>query len=129
MAKKSKATGLRGQRGTTKGDVQVGIRIRAMRMDRGMSQSELGDALGVSFQQVQKYEKGINRVSAVRLQQIAGILKTSVEQLLGNSGSHPDAFLFDTESYKLAKVLARLPHHLKSRIRSLIAAIIDGEEK
>jgi transcriptional regulator with XRE-family HTH domain len=55
-------------------DKHVGTRMRVRRMMLGMSQAPLGDALGVTFQQVQKYESGENRISAGRLQQIAGIL-------------------------------------------------------
>ena len=51
-------------------DKHVGTRVRMRRMMLDMSQSELGDALGITFQQVQKYEKGTNRISASRLQQI-----------------------------------------------------------
>ena len=52
-------------------DVHVGNRVRIRRLELGMSQEKLGDALGVTFQQVQKYEKGANRVSASRLQQVS----------------------------------------------------------
>jgi len=55
-------------------DQYVGSHIRMRRMMLGMSQTTLGDAAGVTFQQVQKYEKGINRVSASRIQQFAKIL-------------------------------------------------------
>jgi transcriptional regulator with XRE-family HTH domain len=55
-------------------DQQVGARLRMQRMLVGMSQEKLGDALGVTFQQVQKYEKGSNRVSASTLKQIAHVL-------------------------------------------------------
>jgi transcriptional regulator with XRE-family HTH domain len=59
-------------------DRHVGGRVRMRRMMLGMSQEKLGDALGLTFQQVQKYEKGTNRVGASRLQQIAHILQTPV---------------------------------------------------
>lgn len=52
-------------------DIQIGQRIRAQRLNSGMSQTDLADRLGVTFQQVQKYEKGLNRVGAGRLEQIA----------------------------------------------------------
>jgi transcriptional regulator with XRE-family HTH domain len=54
-------------------DKEVGA-VRMRRMMLGMTQTPLGDPLGVTFQQVQKYEKGRNRIVAARLQQIAGIL-------------------------------------------------------
>lgn len=59
-------------------DVHVGGRIRMRRNMLGMSQEKLGESLGITFQQVQKYEKGTNRVGASRLQDIASILNTPV---------------------------------------------------
>lgn len=62
-------------------DRHVGGRVRMRRMLIGMSQEKLGDALGLTFQQVQKYEKGTNRISASRLQQIANVLGVSINYL------------------------------------------------
>lgn len=59
-------------------DVHVGSRIRLRRTMLGMSQEKLGESLGITFQQVQKYEKGTNRVGASRLQNIAAILNVTV---------------------------------------------------
>jgi transcriptional regulator with XRE-family HTH domain len=59
-------------------DRHVGARVRMRRMMLSMSQEKLGDALGLTFQQVQKYEKGANRIGASRLQQIAHILQVPV---------------------------------------------------
>ena len=64
-------------------DKHVGNRVRMRRMMLGMSQGKLADALGLTFQQVQKYEKGANRVSASRLWQIAHVLQV------------PESFFFD----------------------------------
>lgn len=55
-------------------DIHVGARVRLRRMMLGMSQEKLGDNLGITFQQIQKYEKGTNRIGASRLQHIAGVL-------------------------------------------------------
>ncbi|MDH3743312.1 MAG: helix-turn-helix transcriptional regulator, partial [Hyphomicrobiales bacterium] len=60
-------------------DVHVGNRVRMRRMLIGMSQEKLGERLGLTFQQVQKYEKGSNRVSASRLYQMAHILGVPVQ--------------------------------------------------
>jgi transcriptional regulator with XRE-family HTH domain len=60
-------------------DQYVGARIRMRRIMLGMSQERLGDAIGLTFQQVQKYEKGINRIGASRLQQVGHILNVPVE--------------------------------------------------
>jgi transcriptional regulator with XRE-family HTH domain len=62
-------------------DVHVGQSIRAHRLIARMSQAELADKIGVSFQQVQKYEKGVNRVGAGRLMQIAGVFGVPVNAL------------------------------------------------
>jgi transcriptional regulator with XRE-family HTH domain len=59
-------------------DIHVGSRLRMRRMMLGMSQEKLGEAFGLTFQQVQKYEKGANRMGASRLQQAAQILGVSV---------------------------------------------------
>ena len=82
MAKKK--TGLKKQRSVTTMDALIGQRLRARRMEQHMSQDELGHQLGVSFQQVQKYEKGVNRVGAARLQQIATALQTDVVYFIGD---------------------------------------------
>ena len=63
-------------------DIAIGERIRARRNQIEMSQENLGGALGVSFQQIQKYEKGVNRLSSGRLIQLADALQCSVTELL-----------------------------------------------
>jgi transcriptional regulator with XRE-family HTH domain len=60
-------------------DKHVGNRVRMRRMLVGLSQEKLGDALGITFQQVQKYEKGTNRIGASRLHQIARVLQVPIE--------------------------------------------------
>jgi transcriptional regulator with XRE-family HTH domain len=60
-------------------DVQVGNRVRIRRMLIGMSQERLGDLLGLTFQQVQKYEKGVNRIGAGRLFEVSRILGVPID--------------------------------------------------
>ena len=67
-------------------DVAVGARVRLLRKHRDLSQSALADALGLTFQQVQKYERGANRISASMLVRIAARLETTVGQLIGEEG-------------------------------------------
>lgn len=67
-------------RATTALDVRIGDRIRARRLEIGMSQEQLAALLGITFQQVQKYEKGVNRVAASRLHAIATALEVSITQ-------------------------------------------------
>jgi transcriptional regulator with XRE-family HTH domain len=69
-------------------DVLVGRCIRMHRLTRGMSQTDLASQLGLTFQQVQKYEKGTNRIGAGRLVRIAEILEVSVQLLFGEAVSN-----------------------------------------
>ncbi len=68
---------------TTDADRMVGLRITALRKAKGLSQTALGQAIGVTFQQVQKYEKGQNRVGAGRLSEIAELLAVPVSTFFG----------------------------------------------
>lgn len=63
-----------GKRSPNATDVHVGKRLRMMRLARGLSQTDLGKPFGISFQQIQKYENGVNRVVAERLQEFANLL-------------------------------------------------------
>ena len=65
----------RGKRRILDFDVEIGRRLRVQRLHRGLGQVALGDAVGISFQQIQKYENGTNRVSAGKLIQIARVLE------------------------------------------------------
>jgi len=68
-------------------DVEIGRKIRALRLERGLSQSGLAEGIGLTFQQVQKYEKGTNRVSAGRLQQISEQLNVPVTFFYSGTGA------------------------------------------
>jgi transcriptional regulator with XRE-family HTH domain len=72
------------KRGTTPVDGVVGNRIRARRMEMHYSQQQVADALGLSFQQVQKYEKGVNRVGVARLGEIAKFLDCDMRYFMGD---------------------------------------------
>ena len=87
-------------------DVHVGSRVRMRRMLVGMSQEKLGDSLGLTFQQVQKYEKGANRIGASRLFQISRVLGVSVsffyEGLTGDGeGNEVDQAEVDQSVFEL----------------------------
>jgi transcriptional regulator with XRE-family HTH domain len=69
-------------RAATAVDLRIGALIRARRLELGMSQTVLAEAVGVTFQQIQKYEKGINRVSASTLMDVATALDARVSDLL-----------------------------------------------
>jgi transcriptional regulator with XRE-family HTH domain len=82
-------------------DVEVGRRVRMFRLQKGLSQEKLGDALGITFQQVQKYEKGANRIGAGRIQRIAEILDVPVTSFFtpqknGGTASNEIMELLDT---------------------------------
>lgn len=99
-------------------DVLVGKRIRTQRLVRKMSQSELGKQLGITFQQIQKYESGVNRVGAGRLQSIAKIFELPVNVFFGEDTATQDAseatneavlnFLNTARAVKLVKDFARV---------------------
>src|ERR1700735_788786 len=72
-------------------DTQVGNRVRIRRMLIGMSQEKLGEALGLTFQQVQKYEKGVNRIGAGTLFRIAAILQVPVAHFFEGISDAPAA--------------------------------------
>ena len=97
------------QRSAGKPDIELGKRIRLRRVEQKISQTELGDKLGVSFQQVQKYEKGVNRVGAARLQQIATALDVPVTFFYDGDGKarEVESLLFLDSAFSL-RLLARL---------------------
>ncbi|RAI34731.1 helix-turn-helix domain-containing protein, partial [Rhodoplanes roseus] len=94
-------------------DRHVGGRVRMRRMMLGMSQEKLGDALSLTFQQVQKYEKGTNRIGASRLQEIATVLQVPVAFFFegmpadgASPGRSPAAERADAADARIAAVLA-----------------------
>src|SRR5947209_17250934 len=68
-------------------ELSIGARLRARRRQLGLSQTDLAEQLGVSFQQVQKYERGANRIAASTLVTAADALSTSVAWLVGEDGA------------------------------------------
>ena len=75
-----------GARSSTPADALIGNRLRQRRLEMHVSQTELAEQLGISFQQIQKYEKGANRLGVGRLNQIAAILKTDIAYFMGDLG-------------------------------------------
>jgi transcriptional regulator with XRE-family HTH domain len=100
--KKSNSDG-KNNRSTVKYDHELGMRIRLRRVEMKISQSELADKLGVTFQQVQKYEKGVNRVGASRLQQVATALDVPVTFFFDSDGKsrEVDSLLFIDSAFSL----------------------------
>jgi transcriptional regulator with XRE-family HTH domain len=109
-------------------DVMVGAKIRIFRTHCGMSQSDLAEKIGVAFQQVQKYEKGTNRVGASRLSRIAAVLGVSIGELFEASGEKPT----DAKSpFRLLagrdalRVLTAFSRMTDPRVRRAIAQLVE----
>lgn len=127
-------------------DKHVGSRVRMRRMMLGISQEKLGDALGLTFQQVQKYEKGTNRIGASRLQQISLILQVPVAFFFeGAPTVHPTSrhegmvdapspayvsdFLATSDGLALTKAFMRISNSkLRRRIVDLVEQIAGSDK-
>jgi transcriptional regulator with XRE-family HTH domain len=116
-------------------DIKVGSKVRALRLERQMSQEKLGDALGLTFQQVQKYEKGTNRISAGRLQRIATILEVPVSVFFADAnppaGGAESLFdLVDTGSaLRLLRAYSRIPSPALKLALTTLAEEIAGRSR
>ena len=123
-------------------DVHVGSRVRLKRTMLGFSQEKLGENLGVTFQQVQKYEKGANRIGASRLQQISSILQTPVSFFFEGAPGYDAAkasgfaesgsqdytidFLSTNEGIQLNKAFARIKDpNVQKKIVDLVKSLAD----
>ena len=126
-------------------DLHVGSRIRLRRNMIGMSQEKLGEHLGITFQQIQKYEKGSNRVGASRLQAISNILSVPVSfffedapgQNSGDSGGFAEGdqtnfvvdFLNSAEGLQLNRAFVRIGDpKVRRRIVDLVRSLADEDE-
>jgi transcriptional regulator with XRE-family HTH domain len=109
-------------------DVMVGAKIRIFRTHRGMSQSDLAARIGVAFQQVQKYEKGINRVGASRLSRIAAVLEISIGDLFEPSrnkrsdAKSPFRLLAERDALRVLTAFSRTRD---PRVRRAIALLVE----
>jgi transcriptional regulator with XRE-family HTH domain len=127
-------------------DIHVGSRVRLRRMMLSMSQEKLGENLGITFQQIQKYEKGTNRIGASRLQHIARVLSVPVsfffEDAPGTPGeaptgmgeakqtSHVVDFLSSSEGIQLNKAFVRIKDaKLRRRIIDLVRSMAGDDEE
>jgi transcriptional regulator with XRE-family HTH domain len=126
-------------------DKHVGMKLRARRTKLGMSQSTLAEGLGLTFQQVQKYEKGANRIGAGRLQHIAQILQVPVESFFeglpherGPRRTADDAasvqyvtdYLATADGLQLTKAFMQIPNaKLRRSIVNLVEQIAGPEDQ
>ena len=124
-------------------DKHVGSRVRMRRMMIGMSQEKLGEKLGITFQQIQKYEKGTNRIGASRLQQIATVLSVPVSfffegapvpETAGGAVSEPASpayvsdFLSSSDGLALTKAFMKVKDaKVRRRIVDLVEAMVADE--
>lgn len=118
-------------RETGKPDIEIGKKVRALRDAQNMSQASLGDHLGVSFQQIQKYEKGMNRVTAARLQKIAAIFNVPLDHFYKPNGHGDDveSLLINTgpEAIRLLRAYSRISNiETQRRMVTLMESIADG---
>lgn len=125
-------------------DIHVGSRVRLRRMMLGMSQEKLGEHLGITFQQIQKYEKGTNRIGASRLQHIARVLTVPVSFFFedapgapvepGGMAERPSAsyvvdFLSSSEGIQLNKAFIRIKDaKLRRKVIDLVRAMAGAED-
>ncbi|CVI63201.1 helix-turn-helix transcriptional regulator (plasmid) [Agrobacterium leguminum] len=122
-------------------DVHVGCRIRLRRTMSGMSQERLGDSLGITFQQIQKYERGTNRVGASRLQNIANILNVPVSFFFENSPGQDTSlidlpqddlqtFLSSPEGFRLNQEFVKIADpKVRHRIVEMVKAIAADQDE
>ncbi len=101
-------------------DVHVGARVRLRRNLLGMSQTQLGESLGLTFQQIQKYERGVNRVSASRLYQMSHILDVPVSFFFdGRDGEPnvqlPEGILLKRETLEFVRAYYRISDRVMRR--------------
>jgi len=119
-------------------DLEIGQKIRALRLERGLSQSGLADGIGLTFQQVQKYEKGTNRVSAGRLQKIADMLNTPVMFFysgMGGRSKKPDtrasglAFMQTKGAMRLMRAYSEISSRTTKYALVVLAESLRNKEK
>jgi transcriptional regulator with XRE-family HTH domain len=114
-------------------DIHVGKRIRHRRWMVGMTQQQLADAVGIKFQQIQKYETGMNRVSASRLWDIAQTLSVPIQFFFEGLGEGADAgadmapdLMSNREALELLRVYFSIPEAQRKRLFDLARALSDA---
>jgi transcriptional regulator with XRE-family HTH domain len=115
-------------------EVVIGDRIKALRHLRKMSQTELGEALGVTFQQVQKYEKGVNRVSGSRLVKLAQLLGSTPNEILtggnvikngGGVNDHAFSIIKDPAVFSVMISMGKLSPHQRKLFAKAVMALVE----
>lgn len=107
-------------------DIHVGERVRARRLLAGMSQDAFASQLGITFQQVQKYEKGANRISASRLYRMAKILNAPISYFFEEVGAESLPGKLRREGLELVRAFNSIGNqHMRRQVLSLIEALGD----
>ena len=120
-------------------DRHVGLRIRLRRKELGISQEKLAESIGLTFQQVQKYERAANRVSASKLWEVARALETSISyfyeglpadgELRHHVGPKLEDFLLTTEGMELARYFPQIPQQgIRRQIVELVRTMASETE-
>jgi transcriptional regulator with XRE-family HTH domain len=108
------------------GDLLIGSKIRELRTLRGMSQSALAEKLGITFQQIQKYEKGTNRIAGSRIATAAQALGVDPAVLLGAASAAPEAAPLPPMDHAVRDVVVLMlaqPPRVRSAIRTLVSGV------
>jgi transcriptional regulator with XRE-family HTH domain len=109
-------------------DKKIGSVIRRQRVNLGITQSRLGEALGLSFQQIQKYENGSNAVASTRIPELCRILEISPNDLFGVSDSIDGEVLrLGPWALKTARKLQGLPPPMRQSVETLLDALAQPE--
>jgi len=109
-------------------DVHVGKRARERRVSLGMTQTDLGEYLRLTFQQIQKYEKGANRISASKLWALSHFFEVPVEWFfegLGKVGKGQEDVMAKEEARQLGKYYLACPEPIRNSLRSLFKTTAD----
>ncbi len=118
-----------GKKSPQQTDVVVGHNIRFWRLERKMSQTDLANALGLTFQQIQKYENGANRVGASRLMQIAEALGVAIHVFFDGAGNQaaetesPIKFVADQQALRLVRAFADIDD---ATLRRSVVTLVEG---
>ena len=120
------------KRRATAEDVLIGQKLRALRLDRGLSQSDLGDLVGITFQQLQKYENGANRISAGRLARVAAALKVPVTAFYAAGARESDrafAYLNSAGAVRLVRAYAEIAERGRKAALVAVAEALAGGKR
>lgn len=113
-------------------DQHIGARVRLRRLELELSQDQLAKQLGLTFQQVQKYEKGTNRIGGSRMHQIALILRVPIayfyQGLESGNGATSELSELSAGAIKVAQQFDRLPQEIKTAVSNLVRSCLERRE-